>query len=151
MHQRAALALVVAALSAECARVRPALPGPSGEEGILRVDSAWARAYATNDTAVAQALFADELVVTSTNGSLKTRESELDDVRPAPGIRVDYFRTRDVRIHTYADAAVVIGRAEWRFHANEQVNQIAARYTAVYVRGGPLGWRMVALHMGRSP
>ena len=46
---------------------------------------------------------------------------------------------------------MVIGRAEWEFELEGKVNAVRRRYTAVYVRGGSLGWRMVALHLGRAP
>lgn len=31
---------------------------------------------------------------------------------------------------------------------NASPRQIARRYTAIYTRGGPLGWRIVAVQMG---
>jgi hypothetical protein len=34
---------------------------------------------------------------------------------------------------------------------NGQTNDTKRRYTIVYARGGPLGWRIVAMHMGRAP
>jgi hypothetical protein len=33
---------------------------------------------------------------------------------------------------------------------NGNSSTVRRRYTAVYSRGGALGWRMVALHMGRA-
>jgi hypothetical protein len=41
---------------------------------IRQLDSAWARSYAVHDTALARSLFAEDIVITSTNGTLKTRE-----------------------------------------------------------------------------
>jgi hypothetical protein len=46
---------------------------------------------------------------------------------------------------------VVIGLAEWSWTFNGRTNVTRLRYTAVYARGGSLGWRMVALHMGPAP
>jgi hypothetical protein len=34
---------------------------------------------------------------------------------------------------------------------NDQKSDVKRRYTIVYARGGPLGWRIVAVHMGRAP
>ena len=62
-----------------------------------------------------------------------------------------FFRTRDVRTRTYGETGVVTGLAEWEFENAGRVSALRRRYTAVYVRGGPLGWRMVVLHMGRAP
>lgn len=118
---------------------------------LRALDSAWARAYAEHDTSLALALFADDLVVTSTNGTLKDKGGELEDVRPRPNLQMAYFRTSDVAVRVYEGAAVVTGLAEWRFTMNGNTNDARRRYTSVWIRGGPRGWRMVALHIGRAP
>ena len=123
----------------------------SAVDSVRALDSAWARAYATHDTTLAVALFAPDLLVTSANGSLKSRADELGDIRPQPGLRMQYFRTSEVDIRVYGRSAVVTGLASWRFTFNERDSDVSRRYTAVYVAGGPLGWRLVALHMGRAP
>jgi hypothetical protein len=64
---------------------------------------------------------------------------------------MQYFRTSGVDIRVYGRSAVVTGLASWRFTFNERDSEVSRRYTAMYVAGGMLGWRMVALHMGRSP
>jgi uncharacterized protein DUF4440 len=114
---------------------------------LLKLDSAWARSYATSDTALASKLFDDSLIVTSGNGRLKDKKGEMADVGPAqPGFQIHYFRTSDVRVQPRA--GVVTGLAEWSWTSNGNTNLTRRRYTAVYARGGPMGWRMVALHIG---
>ena len=120
-------------------------------ESILAIDSAWARAYARNDTVLAKQLMADDFFMTTTSGAVKDKTAELGDVRAQPGLRMDYFRTNDVRSRVYDGAAVVTGEAAWQFEMNGRVVANRRRYTAVYARGGPLGWQLVALHMGRAP
>jgi hypothetical protein len=120
-------------------------------DSLRAIDSAWARTYATHDTALAMALMSDRLVITSTDGRLKDKAAELGDVRPSPGLRMRHFRTSDVRIDVYAGAGVVTGLADWAFSFKGRENTARRRYTAVYVRGGPLGWQMVALQLGRAP
>ena len=117
---------------------------------ITRLDSLWARVYATHDTVGARQLYAADLVFTSANGSQKDLEKELDDIRPQPGLTMHYFRTtpREVRVHD--GTAVATGVAEWRFTWNGQQRELKRSYTSVYVRGGPLGWRIVAVHMGMA-
>ena len=56
-------------------------------DSVRALDAAWARSYATHDTVFARALFAPELAATSSGGVVKTREVELDDVRPAAPAR----------------------------------------------------------------
>lgn len=123
----------------------------SAVDSVRAMDSAWARAYATHDTTLALALFAPDLLVTSANGSLKSRADELGDIRSQPGLRMQHFRTSEVNVRVYGRSAVVTGLASWRFTFNERDSEVSRRYTAVYVAGGSLGWRMVALHMGRAP
>jgi ketosteroid isomerase-like protein len=134
------------------ASVSAALPTRSrAVDSILALDSAWARAYVTHDTVFARALFADDFVDTRSGGQVTGREAELADVRPIAGIHVEYFRTEDVRCRVYESTAVVTGLAVWSVNANGQSSTLRRRYTAVYVRGGPLGWRMAALQLGSAP
>lgn len=137
-----ALALMLAASHASAQSVA---------DSVRALDSAWARSYATHDTAFAQALFAAELTATSGGGIVKTRDVELADVRPTPGLTMHFFRTKDVDVRVYPGAAVVIGLAEWEFAMGGETRGLRRRYTAVYVRGGSLGWHMVALHLGPAP
>jgi ketosteroid isomerase-like protein len=123
----------------------------TASDSIRSLDSAWARAYAVHDTSLAKALFADELVVTSLSGALKDKNGELADIRPQPNLQMAFFRTSDVSVRMFGRSAVVTGLAEWRFTLDGRASEFRRRYTSVYVAGGPLGWRMVALHMGRAP
>ena len=128
----------------------PAAAQTNAADSVAFLDAAWAYAYRTHDTTFAKRLFATNLVVTSANGTLKDRQGELDDVRSSPDIQVDYFRTDSVVVRVHGTAAVVTGIAEWRMVYRGQPSTNRRRYTAVYTRGGPLRWRMVALHMGRA-
>src|SRR5688500_2195098 len=82
-------------------------------DSIRRLDSLWARMYQTHDTVAALNLYADELVFTATQGNLKTRAQEMADVRPYPGMTVDYFRTSGADVRMYGSTAIVTGQAEW--------------------------------------
>ena len=107
--------------------------------------------YAQHDTSLALQLYADDLVFTSANGNQKTREQEIADVRPAAGLVMEYFRTTPRRIVVHESAAVVTGLAEWSFTWNGQQRQVRRYYTISWARGGPLGWRIIAVHMGNPP
>lgn len=118
---------------------------------IRRLDSLWARMYQTHDTVTADKLYADDVVFTATQGNLKTKAQEMGDVRPYPGMTVDYFRTIGADVRMYGSTAVVTGQAEWKTTSSGNSSETRRRYTMVYARGGPLGWRIVAVHMGRAP
>jgi ketosteroid isomerase-like protein len=142
--------LVCLALTLSAASVTE---GQSPAETIRRLDSLWARMYQTHDTALARKLYADDLIWTMVNGNVKDKRTEMTDVAPAAGLVMDYFRTSGVAIRVPAGSgtAVVTGLAEWKFTMNGQSSEVARRYTHVYVRGGPLGWRILAVHMGQAP
>jgi ketosteroid isomerase-like protein len=127
------------------------LQAQSAEEVVRRLDAEWARSYAQHDTATAIALFDDRIIVTSGTGSLKDKNGELADIRPTSGLQMHYFRTSSVEVRLSGSAAAVAGLAEWSFTYNGRANTIRRRYTATYAAGGPLGWRMIALHLGPAP
>jgi ketosteroid isomerase-like protein len=127
------------------------LQAPTPADTLRRLDSLWARSYATNDTVLGGKLFDDSLVVTSSNGRVRDKKSEMADVGPTPGGQIHYFRTSDVQARAYGSAGYVVGLAEWSYTYNGRKGDYRRRYTAVYARGGPLGWRMVALHIGPAP
>ena len=116
-------------------------------DSVVKLDSAWARSYAVHDTALAEALFATDLVVVGGNGSLKNRQGELRDIRPQPGLRMHYFRTQEPAVRCYVGACTVVGIAEWEFEFNGRVDATRRRYSATWIRGGPLGWQLVTLHI----
>jgi ketosteroid isomerase-like protein len=152
----ACLAAALAAAGAAGAAAAPSQPSQpprpgSAADSVRALDAAWARAYATHDTALAHALFADDILVTSSGGAVKTKQGELADVRPLAGLQMAYFRTEQVDVRVHAAAAVAGGLAQWEFTMNGRTSTLRRRYTATYVRGGPLGWRMVALHLGPAP
>jgi uncharacterized protein DUF4440 len=139
--------LTIALTSAMLACATVARAQSPAADSVARLDSAWARSYAVHDTATAQALFAPDLVVVGGTGSLKNREGELRDVRPQAGLRMHYFRTQEVTVRCYTGACAVVGVAEWEFEFNGRVDATRRRYSATWVRGGPLGWQMVTLHI----
>jgi hypothetical protein len=139
--------MATAAACAVLSRATVAGAQSPAADSVTRLDNAWARSYAVHDTATAWALFSADLVVVGGNGSLKNRDGELRDVRPQAGLRMHYFRTVDVGVRCYPGACAVVGVAEWEFEFNGRVNATRRRYSATWVRGGPLGWQMVTLHI----
>jgi ketosteroid isomerase-like protein len=140
--------LIVAAILSAVAEVALAQDGAAA---IRRLDSLWAQMYARQDTALALQLYADDLVFTSANGNRKTRQQELADVRPQPGLTMEFFRTTPSEVSLRDSTAVVSGVAEWRFVWNGQAREIRRTYTIGYARGGPLGWRIRTVQMGATP
>jgi len=48
-----------------------------------------------------RAILAEDIAITATDGSLKSREDEIGDVRPSPGFTVDYFLSRDADVRMF--------------------------------------------------
>jgi ketosteroid isomerase-like protein len=144
---RAAAAVAVVSLSAPVAVTAQ----EAVTDSIRSLNDSWARAYATHDTTFANNLFSSDFVGTSSGGTVKNKDVEMADIRPQTNLRMHYFRTSGVDVRPHGDAAVVTGLAEWEFTFNGRVTSLRRRYTSVFVRGGPLGWRMVALHIGPAP
>lgn len=117
-------------------------------DSVRALDSAWARTYALNDTVLATALMSDRFLMTSSDGRIKDKATEMADIRPSADVQMLHFRTSDVRIETFAGASVVTGVADWAYTYRGQRSAVRRRYAAVYIRGGPLGWQLASLHMG---
>jgi ketosteroid isomerase-like protein len=123
----------------------------SPDAQLAALDARWARAYVVHDTTFALELFHEAVVVTSSNGRVKSRDEELADIRSTPGLVVHDFKTTDVRIRVHGATGVVTGLAEWSFTMSDRTSHMRRRYTATYARGGPHKWQMVALHLGPAP
>src|SRR4051812_20854994 len=115
-------------------------------DSVRRMDSVWVKAYAGQDATTAEKLLAPNIVVTSSDGTARTRAQELADFRPAPGVTMNAMKTFNVDVNNYGPSVTLLGDVMWDLTANGARQQITRRYTATYARGGPLGWQIVALH-----
>ena len=127
------------------------LGAQSPADAVRRLDSLWASTYVSHDTAMALRIMAPTLVLTASDGKLKTRADEMRDSRNNPAFVMDYFRTVNVALHSHPGVVVVTGIAEWAFVNNGRTVTSRRTYTATYARGGPMGWQMVAIQMGTPP
>ena len=118
---------------------------------LAGADSLWAHNDAVHDTASALQLMSEDFFMTTSQGRTKHRADELADIRPTAGLTMHYFRTEGARLREYGETGVVTGVAAWSYEMNGRVSSVRRRYTAVYRRGGTIGWQLVALHMGTAP
>jgi len=127
-------------------------PAPRDSATIVReiaaLDSAWADAMVGGDTTYLKELFADELIVTSSNGTVRGKAGEIDDVRSRPEFKTDWFRTSELSIRPYGNTAVVSGLARWQLTRASGSTENVRRYTAVYASRNNR-WQMVALQLTR--
>ena len=119
---------------------------PAEQQQVMALNRAWAEAITKGDAATLGRILADDVIITSGSGEIRTKAAEIKDSAGAPDpdfVWIRPFTTEDVRIRIYRDAAVVTGRAKWGFkYKGQEVNQ-ERRYTHVYVkRHGQ--WKIVA-------
>jgi uncharacterized protein (TIGR02246 family) len=116
------------------------------EQQLIELNQMWAAAINKGDAATLDRLFADDLVVTASNGTIRDKAGEIKDAAGAPDpefIWTSPFTTEDVRIRVYQDAAVVTGLAKWGFKYKGQEANNERRYTHTYVKlNGE--WKIVA-------
>jgi ketosteroid isomerase-like protein len=93
-----------------------------------------AGAVATRDMAALEKLFADDLFITSYDGSTRGKKEELEALKPAPGLKTLSVENEDLRIKIYGKSAVVTAIVKMRFESGGKETVVAFRYTAVFVK-----------------
>lgn len=122
------------------------------EQQVMALNRAWADAITKGDAAALDRILADDVIVTSGSGEIRSKAAEIKDSAGPPDpefVWIRSFTTEDLRVRIYRDSAVVTGRAKWGFrYRGQEVNQ-ERRYTHVYVkRQGQ--WRIVALQISAN-
>lgn len=121
-------------------------PGAKAEQQLLELNQKWADAINKGDAAALDRLFADDIVVTAGNGTIRDKAGEIKDAAGATDPEFNWtqpFATEDLRVRVYQDAAVVTGRAKWGFKYKGQEANNERRYTHTYVKlNGE--WKIVA-------
>ncbi len=113
---------------------------------ILESNRLWAEAINYGDAAALDRLFAEDMIVTAGNGTIRDKAGEIKDAVAAPDPAFQWtsrFTTEDLRVTVYETAAVVTGLAKWgfKYKGNEVNNE--RRYTHTYVKLKDK-WRIVA-------
>lgn len=112
------------------------------EQQVTALNLEWADSITKGNGASLERLFADEMIVTSGSGEIRTKAEEMKNVgissTPTPPdpdfISTRPFTTQDVRVKIYGDAALVTGLAKWSFkYKGQEVNQ-ERRYTHMYAK-----------------
>ena len=117
-------------------------------EAVIALDHAWANAQAQGDAAAMERLLSDDLIITSSTGTLRGKAEELNNLKPDPDLKTYFFKTDETRVRVYGSAAVLTGRARWRINYKGRDIDNEMRYTSVYAKEQGR-WRMVALQLTR--
>lgn len=112
------------------------------EKELIAIEDEWRTARLKGDVAFLERLYAQDLRITGTDGSLIDRTTDIAGFASG-AIRPESIERSDMRISIYGDAAVVIGRDDLKGRYNGVVGGGAVRFTHVYVRR-EARWQLVA-------
>lgn len=115
-----------------------------GSQGLREADAARFAAMVAGDVAALDKMLGPDLSYTHSNGLVQDRAAFLAALRQGT-LRYESMTPSDVRVRLYEPAGIVTGRIDMKVSLDGKESQIAARYTAVYVRRDGR-WQLVAWH-----
>ena len=115
---------------------------------LERLETVWNEAHERGDADALEALWADDLEVAVPRMPVLTRA---DAATFAHSGRMKFlkYRTSEVRVRVYGDAAVVTGRLQRTRVTNGQEVSDDWRFTKTYIRQAQK-WRVVAFHASEA-
>src|ERR1039458_3332497 len=116
----------------------------SEEAKILELDRQWYELGITRDVAALDQLLSPDFVMTNSYGRVVTRDQLLERYRsPEHSFKLKSFKTDDVKVRIFGDAAIVTGSASVDIEASDLRFGSAVRFTRAYVRANGR-WRLAA-------
>ncbi|MGI9066737.1 MAG: nuclear transport factor 2 family protein [Pyrinomonadaceae bacterium] len=109
-----------------------------------RLENVWNDAQLSGNADALDSLWANDLVVTVPNMPVMDKSESLAFVRSGK-MRFQVYKTSDLRIRVYRNAALVTGQLERTRSANRGEFEDDWRFTKVYVRRSGR-WQVVAWH-----
>jgi ketosteroid isomerase-like protein len=115
---------------------------------LEKLETIWNEAHVRGDADALEALWADDMEVAVPRMPVLTKA---DALRFARSGRMKFlrYRTSDIRVRVYGNAAVVTGRLQRTRSVQGQETSDDWRFTKVYVRYAAL-WRVVAFHASEA-
>jgi ketosteroid isomerase-like protein len=107
------------------------------------------RAIATRDARRAGELLADDWMLVTGSGKVKTKAEVLAEI-VEPEIEFQDNESRDVLVRMWGDTAVLTGVLHQRYRLRGEVRDVTLRYTDTWTRIGDT-WRQVSGHASRLP
>lgn len=111
---------------------------------LTRLENVWNDAHVRGDASALDQIWAEDLVVTVPDMPVMNKEESLAIWRSGK-MKFHSYKTSDLRIRVYGNAAVVTGQLERRRTNSLQEFEDDWRFTKVYVRHGGK-WLVVAWH-----
>jgi hypothetical protein len=117
---------------------------PVDEAAVQALEEKWDAANLKGDTATLDAIFADTLISTSSEGIVSTKAEILAQMKSGER-KYQASKVDDLKIFVYGDAAVANGRWKAKFVEKGKAVTANERFTDTYVRQNGQ-WRCVASH-----
>ena len=119
------------------------------EDELREVDLQRIEALRSGDTAALGRLYADDFMMITSTGEIRTKQDQLRDIAsghfqhqgPPPKI---------LRLRVYGDVAVVESESTGELLVDGQPDNIVRRYTRVYIKTHG-HWQLSATHISRVP
>lgn len=111
---------------------------------LTRLEKVWNDAHVSGDAEALDRLWADDLFVTVPDMPVMSKDEWLAIWRSGK-MKFHSYKTSDLRIRVYVDAAVVTGQLERRRTSNLQEFEDDWRFTKVYARRAGK-WQVVTWH-----
>ena len=115
---------------------------------LERLETVWNQAHEHGDADVLEALWADDMEVAVPKMPVMTKADVLKFARSGR-MKFLSYKTSDIRVRLYDNAAVVTGRLQRTRSMNGQDISDDWRFTKVYVREAQK-WRVVAFHASEA-
>jgi len=131
-----AITIIIVAITITASKAHSTNPDNGAEQAVRAQEALYADAVTRQDVSALQTLLADDFLATSSQGELRNRAMELDDLKPNPGYSIEGFRLDDIRVRVFDNTAVVMGRQILEIRYNRQPYTTLLRYTRVYVKRG---------------
>lgn len=107
-------------------------------DDILKLEEQRTQAILKADGPTMEKLFDDELVYIHSSGRLDTKRSYIDGLTSGKSAYKS-FKFANVKVRVYGDCALVSGDVVIEL----PTRTLDLRFTNVWVKGGPAGWRHV--------
>jgi len=125
--------------------------GADSQKGIeiMGVIAKWADAVRDRDMKVLDHLFAEDLIITTYEGTVRGKKEELEALTAFRDATLRSVVNEDVGIKLYTNIAVVTALTKMTFVMVGKENVVALRYTSVFAKLDGR-WQMVALQTARA-
>ena len=123
----------------------------AGDEGarLRTLERELNRAMAERNAARVSDLLADDWILVSGAGKVKTKSDILAEIA-LPELEFQEIDTRDVMVRVWGDTAVITGTLHQRYRLRGKQTDVTLRYTDTWARTGE-SWRQVSGHASRLP